>query len=127
MPALDQAKRSAVFRAVYGAFVVGRAYADSQVFDFLRIVVEAERHAGGVLPVFGNAHGARGASLYRHVFKDRPARVGVLGHDGEFAESAAQPLVRAGLVRMTDEALSLTEDGFLLSNSVIGMLLDDVP
>lgn len=40
---------------------------------------------------------------------------------------AAQPLVRAGLVRMTDEALSLTEDGFLLSNSVIGMLLDDVP
>ena len=35
----------------------------------------------------------------------------------------AQPLARAGLVRVTGEAVSLTEEGFLLSNAVIGELL----
>lgn len=36
---------------------------------------------------------------------------------------AAQPLVRVGLVRQTETGLALTEDGFLLSNAVIGRLL----
>ena len=39
---------------------------------------------------------------------------------------AAQPLVRAGWVRVTDDALALTEDGFLLSNAVIGWLLNSL-
>ena len=37
--------RCAVFGAVYGAFVVGRAYSDCEIFYFFGIVVEAERNA----------------------------------------------------------------------------------
>lgn len=36
----------------------------------------------------------------------------------------AQPLARAGLVRCTSDAISLTREGFLVSNAVIGTLLD---
>ena len=51
---------SAVFSAVYGAFVIGRADSDCEIFYFFGIVVEAERDARRVLPIFryGDSAGA---------------------------------------------------------------------
>lgn len=68
---------------------------DSEILDFLGVVVEPESHAGGVLPIFGDFDGAGGAALYRHVLEYRPAGVGVFRHNRKFAEGAAQPLVYA--------------------------------
>ena len=87
--------RRAVFRSVYGAFVVCRADSYRKVFDFLGIVVEAQRDSRGVVPVFGNRNRSRACALNRNIFENRPARVCVFRHNRELAQRAAQALVNA--------------------------------